>query len=1097
MLALGLVLLTSVGIRAPDKLTAGPADQLLGALSPDEKTLYFVSDEQSTMQLYAQEVRRGLPLVLFDEVADVSWPRPSPDGKRILYISYRTDAAGDLCVRELVPGGKAGERRCLTDATTAEIQAIWMPDGKSIAVVTRPGLNGDLELRRIPLAGGPGEVLVHGNLSSPAVSPDGRWLAYVPIERGAREVGPSFLAKAGGALVVQPLDQARTAAPATLDLPGASGFPAFSADGKWLYFTQYLNDTNFDGRIDGKDNGVLFRAPVTDGKLGSAEQLTSARWNCQYPVPAAHRLVATCAAAGSLDVYSLPLEGGVPADWTVARIDDEISASRDRWDELLLLSHRGRGDDDPQVLLRMIRLHLELGETESAAFYAQKLTRFDARAGAILTELAAHRKADRQLSRGLISADFVRDARARLERLARIDHTVALAVLARSEILDALGQDDDARAVLDGVDVSDPLAAALYADRLLALYRGEPRYFALYQPLAERDLDHAQAFVRELLQSARSGERARLTDEMAKKVDPQSELAFVLALERGLSDLTPETQEAVRQRVFDLYRKEKDYARRKVLVGITVQRAVADDNEYLLYNFADTWVSYVPRERAERRNAERVFRDAVLERAYVEAAQGKVGDARGRFFSVTLQTESLEAHAGFMEERIAENKDPAADYAAQPAAQSSPVTTRFARAYLLARALPATRDLAAHERSAQAAIAELEVIAAEAPQRAEVHALWGYIDHQRFLRSGDRIIAVEANAHGLLALDLAADRPRERATVLDLLGRLQSSVGNFAIAMHWLEERAKLPFADDRARLSHCLTLARARFHADTAASAAALSDDCILLAAGPLVRFRPLALDRSGLYHLMAGEAPVAAERYAALWKLAVPGTGAEGARNRLTTQIGWAAALLAAGQPAPALEHVGSADNLLGAGGTVPLDGPYGRLRPPAGTQAFDDGLLLDGLRAQAHFALGQLAEAATAMTRRRDGLALRLERGKLDEDRLDLASAEAQLALYAYRRKQDGDALGHLDAALRYWDAWSAATGTPIEATGLAILAGYADLHLFGGVGLARLGFDLPARLRASYTQLGRVRNPLWEPMRLRFEMYLTLMHGEKTS
>ena len=59
----------------------------------------------------------------------------------------------------------------------------------------------------------------------------------MPIERGAKEVGPSFLAKASGTIVVQTLGGG-SPVPSKLDLPGASGFPAFSVDGKWLYFTQ-------------------------------------------------------------------------------------------------------------------------------------------------------------------------------------------------------------------------------------------------------------------------------------------------------------------------------------------------------------------------------------------------------------------------------------------------------------------------------------------------------------------------------------------------------------------------------------------------------------------------------------------------------------------------------------------------------------------------------------------------------------------------------------------------------------------------------------------------------------------------------------------
>jgi len=1097
---------TPVGLATPDRVTAGPGNQYLGAEAPGGGELYFASDQQSTTQIYVQDLASGVPRLAFDEFADVTWPRPSPDGRLLLYISYREDAAGDLCVRAIEgrPGARRfGPRRCLTGPDSAELQAAWFPDSRSIAVVTRVGLHGDFELRRIAVdaAGGRGEPPVARNVSSPAVSPDGRWVVAVPVERGSREIGPSFLSHAAGALAVVPVAGGGAPAALAFDLPGTSAMPAFSPDGRWLYFTQFLNDTNFDGAIDGNDHGVLFRAAFRAGQVGPPEQLSSARWSCQYPVPSARRLVATCLVDNVLDVFTLPLAGAVPPAWSAAAvaapaqpppgdagavdpIADELDASRDRWERLLLYAHCGR---TPAVWREIVRLHLELGEYESARFYAARLERSDPAVGAALRELAEERKAERALARGALSAPFAAAARARLTRLAAIAHP--LAAIVRSEILGVLGEEAAARGALAGLEPRDPLVAGLYAERLLALYRDDPRYFELYRPLAEAGLDHAEAFVRELVRGTGGTARAARIDGWLRRVDPYSELAFLLELERALADLTPRTQDDVRARVFVLYRKNKQLARRRALIAATVRRALALDSDELLYQFADSWVSFVPRERAERRHAERLYRDAVFERAYVEAARGATGDARGHFYGVTLQTESLEAHAGFIEMRIAEGKDPGKDYPGT----FSPLVGHYARAYLAARRLPELVDPDAHARAAQAAITELAAVSQSSPQRAEVHLLWGFVAHQRFLRTGDRLAAVEANAHDLIALALARDNPRTTAAVLDGLGRIQASVGNYGLARGYLEARARLPFPGPRSQLSHCLALARARFHTGDDPGAAADSDRCVAQAAGELARFRPLALDRSGLYHLAAGQPGPAAARYAELWPLvAARGGAGEAARNRLTTRIGQASAALALGDARGALGHVLAAQAQLAAAPPPPRDGAYGRDRPdePLAVQSYD--LLLLGLRAQAELAAGDPAAAARTMTARRDAIARRFAAGGLDEDRLELALCEAQLARLARTQGAPvATTLTHLVAARQHFIAWSASTGTTLEDTGLAILAAFAELHLFAGVPVSQLGFDLVADLSARYTQLSEVRNPAWEPIRARLATYLTIL------
>ncbi|MEI9947777.1 MAG: hypothetical protein WDO74_02080 [Pseudomonadota bacterium] len=51
----------------------------------------------------------------------MTWPRISPDGKALLYVSFREQATGELCVRNLPEGDG---RRCLTGSGAA-LQAEW------------------------------------------------------------------------------------------------------------------------------------------------------------------------------------------------------------------------------------------------------------------------------------------------------------------------------------------------------------------------------------------------------------------------------------------------------------------------------------------------------------------------------------------------------------------------------------------------------------------------------------------------------------------------------------------------------------------------------------------------------------------------------------------------------------------------------------------------------------------------------------------------------------------------------------------------------------------------------------------------------------
>src|SRR5579863_2356065 len=321
-------------LRRPQRLTVGIADQLLGQLALDGRSLYFVSNRNTTNEIFVQDLLDGRARRLFDEGTDVSWSRVSPDGRSLLYVSFRDRATGQLCVRDLPDGGR---RRCLAQDASA-LQAEWI-DSSRIALVSRASIHGDLALLEVRVGSQlEARPLVNRNLTSPAISPDGRWLAYLPVERRAARVGPAFAAHAAGALEVMRLDRPGPPVRLALGLPGQTGQPAFARDGRSLYVVQFFSDDNHDGVIDADDHGVLFRIPFDSDRddapaRAAAEmpdQLTDGAWNCQYPAPAADRVIATCSREAGLDLYDLPLDGEVPSEWSAERVADEIELGGSR-----------------------------------------------------------------------------------------------------------------------------------------------------------------------------------------------------------------------------------------------------------------------------------------------------------------------------------------------------------------------------------------------------------------------------------------------------------------------------------------------------------------------------------------------------------------------------------------------------------------------------------------------------------------------------------------------------------------------------------------------------------------------------------------------
>jgi hypothetical protein len=1132
-------------IREPVRLTAGASSELMGVLGTDERSLYFVSDQNGTLDVMLQEPIQRAPVTLSGGLGDAAWPQISRNGKHIAYLSFENDATGDVCVRDL-EGGKASEPRCLTNADSAELMLAWWDDS-SLAVLSRPGLHGDFQLLQMPIDGGKPRSLLARNMVGVALSNDRRWLAYIPVDKASREVGINFAQRAAVGVGLQRLGS--DAPPLLYEprLPGVTGSVAFSPADDYLEYTQFLNDTNRDGTIDGDDNAVIFRVPFRADRAAPVsvedepEQLTSARWDCHYPAPAKSQLIVSCSHEGSLDVYSLPLEGAVPHEWNSARVLAEEGAARDLWTRLLLAARRlalaPTAETKEPILLDMIGLHLALGEHESAIYYAdQRLVSEDARRfGHVIAELAQHRRADLALIRGETSAEYIESERARAQALrvalpnapARV---AQLSLLVISEIQDDIGDKTAALASfreLDLKQIEEPRLAPIVAERAQHLYRlraergellGTLEALASIESLgAGGRLEYAERFVEELRRGRSRVARVEAIEAAQARVAPESELGLRLAVEHVLAPLEDATQDAVRAELFELYKQNKDRDRRRALVLAVLGAAARAGNEFLQYQFVTTWASSLKRNDPERKYAEALYNFIVLDRAYGEGRQGRVDESRGYFYGATVATDSLEAHIGFIEARIAEaggdalppsetGEGKAGRERVAAALQNldevyekrfdrdpdSPVYA-FVKAYRIARELPRQADAERHERDVSRVVELCAGVADALPKQPQVHQLWGFALHQRARRSGSREAAVDANRQYLLALDLGRDDERLTAALLGRLGLLQASLGNHGAALRYLRSRDELPHVRADEELALRVSIARSAWHTgDSQLAKQQMLAAAVLVEKEPTLRvYQPFIVDRLGLAQAAAGDASAARDTYAQLDGL-LENDPRSLPLNHVKAKVGLASSALESGQAAKAIESLKQAEQVLRDDSELDPqpdvvwqkslinDYRYSRIQYRA---------LVAGLRAGADRALGDYDAARAATTLRVELLEKRLRESQADEDRLELSQAYHHLAKLHDTLGDATAATRAVERGLELSDAYNESTGSEVNEAQLALIRDYAELHLYRGVARGNLRRNLESELRRVYSFICKYRNPRWAQQRFLFKTYLT--------
>ncbi|MCL2449603.1 MAG: hypothetical protein FWD17_11705, partial [Polyangiaceae bacterium] len=951
----------------------------------------------------------------------------------------------------------------------------------------------------------------------PAISPDGRWLVYVPIARAVDSVGPAFAAHAAPVLEAVPLASALSAAPIKIELPlpGPVGQPAFAKDGRWLYFVQFFADTNHDGMVDGADHGVLFRIPLvlssSGATIGPPEQLTLASWNCEYPAPFVDRLVATCSRDASLDLYSMPLDGEVPSEWTTpmltSAVDGADTLAKKQLLRSRLLARETTTTRRRLAMLGLVMVHLEREEFRAARYYAEQVAALhDAATKGIsvpLQMLVEERRAERHREQGRLVEGFRADARARLDKLrtdrAQSPVAASLTHIARSAIFDALGDKGQARAELEAVTIDETTPAPVveaYYRRADGLYRelDDPEaLIAVGQRLSvdaglspDLQLRYARAAVAAMVRGLPHADAdARLARERAGTTDVESELAFAIDLARDLLAIG-DTPEAARDALLALYAAQTRPGRRRVLVEDAAQRPHDIHADDVVFALLARDIHDVKRGTHERGEVENLYERFVLGRAYGRAKAKQYAEARADFDSVESETGSFEAAVMSIDMALKLGEPPETILARFAERRVPPEHFNLSKAYLLARQLPKLEG-DAHGSAAATAIAALHASWAELKRERVAQALYGALLHEEYLRTGELAAAEKANVHYLVALELVGDDPRFRSTILGQLGLLHTDVGNHRIALGYLLERNKLPYSDNSEGLDVLLSMAQAFLHVGREADAAASGEATLAMIARnpPLERYRLLALDWTALASLAAGKFA----RALALYDEEIPAldalSGPAGERSRIVTRLSRAAAATGANAPARALVDLDYVDDHVRAPGAAKaLEWPHATTEQVAREYQ----LISNGLRANANRALERYDAEAQAIGARRQIL----ERQLGETNRVETARAEmltdAQLALNASERHDPAATSAWLERALARADDLRSRANGRSDKDDLDVLWLAAALTTSAK---APLVADLPKRLDEALAEMAGRRDPSLRSYQRWFEIYGALV------
>ncbi|MEE8429665.1 MAG: tetratricopeptide repeat protein, partial [Candidatus Desulfatibia sp.] len=289
-------------VNKPEQITSETDPVLHAAVSDDGKWMVYTSGRENFTDLWLRSADPGvvvLPQRLTSDPAPESSPAFSPDGRFIAFTGTANDVKGDIYLLDL-KSKESGAIR-LTGRDTADGGPCFSADGRKLYFHQAGPADENRRLAVLDLNGKdrtPVLLNTGGDGSFPAIAPNGRQLAFV-----------SYRNDPAGDIFV--LDLKDKNVRRLTRGPYMDGFPEWSPDGSYVYFSRIAVDTDQDGQLTQNDNPTIYRVKVKDKHL-RPYPLTLFTFSASQPQLSGPKLFFLSDKGGVNNYWSIPAEGLIP-----------------------------------------------------------------------------------------------------------------------------------------------------------------------------------------------------------------------------------------------------------------------------------------------------------------------------------------------------------------------------------------------------------------------------------------------------------------------------------------------------------------------------------------------------------------------------------------------------------------------------------------------------------------------------------------------------------------------------------------------------------------------------------------------------------------